>query len=85
VRIRRIFGAPLGAVTALGKSGLDSVALRPMTPPNDGSGVGRMTEPPVAGALYATAGFDSPMQLPMTAAIATVSSKRLVRPMGAPP
>jgi hypothetical protein len=73
----------LGAVTAWGKFGLDSVALRPMTPPKGGSGAGRMTEPPGGvDALCATAGFDSPMQVPIAAAMATVSSKRLVRPMG---
>src|SRR5215475_10639148 len=47
VMIRRTFGAPLGAVTSLGKSGLDSLALRPMTPPNGASGTGRIGEPPV--------------------------------------
>src|SRR5262245_16152333 len=43
----RTFGAPLGAVTPRGKSGLDSLALRPMTPPNGSSGTGRTGEPPV--------------------------------------
>src|SRR5262245_12673450 len=47
VMMRRTFGAPLGAVTSLGKSGLDSLALRPMTPPNGASGTGRTGEPPV--------------------------------------
>src|SRR5215475_8534801 len=47
VMISRTFGAPLGAVTSLGKSGLDSLALRPMTPPNGASGTGRTGEPPV--------------------------------------
>src|SRR5262245_39118505 len=45
--MRRTFGAFLGAVTPFGKSGLDSLALRPMTPPNGGSGNGRTGEPPV--------------------------------------
>src|SRR5499426_1376595 len=47
VMISRTLGAPLGAVTSLGKSGLDSLALRPMTPPNGASRTGRMGEPPV--------------------------------------
>jgi hypothetical protein len=44
VMIRRTFGAPSGAVTALGKSGVDSLALRPMTPRNGCSGTGRISE-----------------------------------------
>src|SRR5262245_41224671 len=44
---RRMFGAPLGAATPLGKDDLDSLALRPMTPPNGASGTGRIGEPPV--------------------------------------
>src|SRR5262245_56501956 len=47
VMMRRTFGAPLGAATSLGKAGLDSLALRPMTPPNGASGTGRIGEPPV--------------------------------------
>src|SRR5262245_54635933 len=47
VMMSRTLGAPLGAVTPLGKSGLDSLALRPTTPPNDASGTGRIGEPPV--------------------------------------
>src|SRR5262245_65281284 len=43
----RIFGAPFGAVTPVGKSGLDSLALRPTMPPNGSSGTGRTGEPPV--------------------------------------
>src|SRR5215471_6449640 len=49
VMMSRTFGAPFGAVTSLGKSGLDSLALRPMTPPNGGSWTGRIGEPPVDG------------------------------------
>src|SRR5262245_23016563 len=49
VMMSRMFGAPLGAATPLGKADLDSLALRPMTPPNGGSGTGRMGEPPVGG------------------------------------
>src|SRR4029077_15624742 len=72
----RMFWAPLGAVTALGKSGFDSLALRPITPPKLGAGIGRITEPPSAGGtLCASAGLDHSIQLPMTAAIATVSNK----------
>src|SRR5215471_18240731 len=47
VMMSRTLGAPLGAVTSLGKSGLDSLALRPMTPPNGASGIGRTGEPPL--------------------------------------
>src|SRR5215475_11647080 len=47
VMISRTLGAPLGAVTSLGKSGLDSLALRPMTPPNGASGIGSTGEPPL--------------------------------------
>src|SRR5262245_37905694 len=46
--INRTLGAPLGAVTPPGKSGLDSLALRPMTPPNGSSRTGRIGEPPDA-------------------------------------
>src|SRR5262245_46260745 len=49
VRMSGMFGAPLGAATPLGKADLDSLALRPMTPPNGGSGTGRMGEPPIGG------------------------------------
>src|SRR5262245_55204630 len=49
VMMSRTLGAPLGAVTSLGKSGLDSFALRPMTPPNGASGTGSTGEPPVVG------------------------------------
>src|SRR5262245_14382511 len=49
VMMSRTLGAPLGAVTSLGKSGVDSLAVRPMTPPNCGAGVGRMAEPPAGG------------------------------------
>src|SRR5262245_61495929 len=47
VMMSRTLGAPLGAVTSLGKSGLDSLALRPTTPPNGASRTGRTGEPPV--------------------------------------
>src|SRR5262245_58917940 len=45
----RTFGAPAGAATAFGKSGLESFAVRPMTPWNGGSGTGSTGEPPVGG------------------------------------
>src|SRR5215471_14491407 len=51
VMMSRTLGAPFGAVTSLGKSGLDSVALRPITPPNGASGTGRTGEPPVGDVL----------------------------------
>src|SRR5262245_44912468 len=47
VMISKIFGAPSGAVTDFGKSGVDSLALRPMTPPNCGCGMGSTAEPPI--------------------------------------
>src|SRR5262245_60311166 len=47
VMMSKTFGAPLGAVTPLGKSGFDSLALRPTTPPNGASGTGKIGEPPV--------------------------------------
>src|SRR6266478_7545136 len=84
VKISRMFGAPSDAVTALGKSGLDSLDLRPMTPPKRGWGTGSTTEPPEGGGAFcASAGVDNPMQLPTTAAIATVSNKCLARRMEA--
>src|SRR5262245_37000247 len=39
--MRSTFGAPLGASTGLGKSGVDSLAVRPILPLNGGSGRGR--------------------------------------------
>src|SRR5215475_8261249 len=60
VMMSRTLGAPLGAVTPVGKSGLDSLALRPMMPPNGWSGTGRTGDPPVGdfgdGACCANAG-----------------------------
>src|SRR5262245_55691061 len=79
VMMSRTFGAPLGAVTAFGKSGVDSLALRPMTPPNAGSGAGRIAAPPTGDeALCASAGVDSPMQLLTAAAMAIVSNRCLI-------
>ena len=49
VMINKTFGGPFGVVTALGKSGVDSLALRPMTPPNCGCGIGSTAEPPCGG------------------------------------
>src|SRR5262249_43650065 len=65
VMIKSTFGAPLGALTSLGKSGLDSLALRPMTPPKGASGTGRIGEPPVgdfsAGLSWANTLTGSPL------------------------
>src|SRR5271156_753661 len=80
--ISRTFGAPLGAVIALGKSGLDSLALRPMTPPNCDSGTGRIIEPS-AVVLCPRAEPDKPMQLPSRMATAAVSNQFLSRRIGA--
>src|SRR5215475_14671366 len=52
VMISKIFGAPFGAVTGFGKSGFDSLALRPITPWNCGCGIGRTADPPLEGALW---------------------------------
>src|SRR5215468_6270001 len=49
VMMSSTLGAPLGAVTPTGKSGLDSLALRPMTPPNGSSSAGRIDDPPICG------------------------------------
>src|SRR5262249_46238238 len=56
VMMRRTFGAPFGAVTAFGKSGVDSLALRPMMPRNCGCGIGRTAEPPDGGAARSEGG-----------------------------
>src|SRR5262245_29021043 len=47
VMISKTLGARFGAVTSLGKSAVDSLALRPMTPPNWGWGTGSTAEPRV--------------------------------------
>src|SRR5262245_53113361 len=60
VMMSRTLGAPLGAVTPTGKSGLDSLALRPMTPPNGASGTGRIGEPPVGALSWARRFVGSP-------------------------
>src|SRR5262249_27340119 len=41
VMMSRTLGAPLGALTSLGKSGLESEAVRPTSPLKGGSGRGR--------------------------------------------
>src|SRR5215469_3157434 len=43
VRMSKIFGAPFGGCTSLGKSGTESLALRPMRPLNGGSGLGSVS------------------------------------------
>src|SRR5262249_36586640 len=40
VRMSKIFGAPFGAVTSLGKSLTDSLTVRPIVPPKGRSGLG---------------------------------------------
>src|SRR5215468_2140600 len=50
VMISSTFGAPLGAWTSLGKSGLESLTVRPILPRNGGSGFGR-TDPEPSGFL----------------------------------
>src|SRR5262249_16394723 len=47
VRISRTLGAPAGASTPFGKSGVESLTVRPILPLNGGSGMGR-TLPPAA-------------------------------------
>jgi hypothetical protein len=39
--IRRTLGAPLGGTTVGGQYGLESGALRPISPPNFGGGFGK--------------------------------------------
>src|SRR5262245_37631732 len=46
VMIKSTFGSPLGAWTSLGKSGVDSLAVRPILPWNGGSGLGRTVPGP---------------------------------------
>src|SRR5262245_47370720 len=41
VMMSSTFGAPLGAWTSLGKSGVESLTVRPILPWNGGSGIGR--------------------------------------------
>src|SRR3990172_9764437 len=41
VMMSRTFGAPFGALMALGKSGVDSAAVRPILPLKGWSGLGR--------------------------------------------
>src|ERR1700727_1936585 len=50
VRMRRTFGAPLGALTSCGKSLVDSSTVRPMCPLNGGSGRGNTSCARVAAA-----------------------------------
>src|SRR5262245_8015047 len=73
VMMSRTFGAPLGAVTAFGKSGLDSLAVRPCTPPNAGSGTGRIGEPPAC--CLSAAGSPANM-VPVTS---TITVNKVVR------
>src|SRR5262249_52666101 len=86
VMTSRTLGAPLGAVTPVGKAGLDSLALRPMTPPNGASGTGRIGEPPVgdfsAGLSWAKTLTGSPLaasQPSRTPAASTAAAVRVVR------
>src|SRR5215471_13410765 len=55
VMMSKTFGAPCGAVTAFGKSGVESLALRPMTPLNCGCGIGSTADPPSRGVLWSGA------------------------------
>ena len=48
VIISRTLGAPLGASMALGKSGVESFAVRPILPLNGCSGTGRTIRSPAA-------------------------------------
>src|SRR6516162_6362255 len=43
VRINRTLGAPAGASTPFGKSGVESLTVRPILPRNGGSGLGRIS------------------------------------------
>src|SRR5262245_26159586 len=80
VMMSKTFGAPLGAVTAFGKSGVDSLAVRPCTPPNGGSGTGRTGEPP---ACWFSAAPSPASMVPVTSTI--VVSKVIRDRIGVPP
>src|SRR5262245_21607456 len=68
----RMLGAPWGAVTPAGKAGLDSLALRPITPSNGASGTGSTGEPPVGDFC---AGLASPSCAMTTPPITNISAK----------
>src|SRR5215510_14457485 len=70
VRTRRIFGASLGGVTSLGKSGVESLAERPIWPLKGSSGRGNIS--------WASAGTASPAaSMATTAALLIMSRARL--------
>src|SRR5262249_47627996 len=77
VMMSRTFGAPAGAVTDFGKSGVDSLVLRPITPPNCGRGIGSTAEPPSGVVPCASAELDSAMQPQTVATIAALSYRCL--------
>src|SRR5262245_8150102 len=81
--ISRMFGAPLGAVTPVGKADLDSLALRPMTPSNGPSGTGRTGEPPVgdfwAGLSWANTLTGSPLAASQPSRVPTASTVTAVK------
>src|SRR5262249_3371553 len=52
VMMSKTLGAPFGAVTSFGKSGVDSLALRPITPLNCGCGTGSTAEPPDGSVIW---------------------------------
>src|SRR6516165_11800479 len=54
VMIKRILGAPLGASTPFGKSGVESFTVRPIFPWNGCSGLGR-TSCPASESVIVTA------------------------------
>src|SRR5262245_58237025 len=51
VMINSTFGAPWGGTTVGGQYGFESLALRPMVPPNAGGGLGRYRPSTVVVAL----------------------------------
>src|SRR5262245_32555540 len=55
VRISRTFGAPLGASTPFGKSGLESLTVRSILPPKEGSGLGRTSSAEASVAIVRNA------------------------------
>src|SRR5215468_5965156 len=81
----RTFGAPFGASMDLGKSGVDSLAVRPILPWNGGCGRGRTFESPAGGCSWANKLLSRPEAAspPRTAPItsATIACKRVLRSM----
>src|SRR5262245_14804795 len=77
VRIRSTLGAPFGACTPAGKSGLDSLTVRPIVPLKGGSGLGRTS---CAEARFASANDTWREQMIHLMALACCLSRRDASP-----